>query len=194
MGKRLIQAMEALASAYEHQPDTLDDAHLEVCIAANCYRQGHRGLWRQVLPAVSGCRDAVGSSLKTHRDAFARRYEGAGKLSVEEQSHLLKAQYGVFQDRWSSQAPCGDATVFADPINGNLPCRQIESLLLVLGEAKDGGQGSAVSFFSQRPPARYTSIASAQGCGQVPRACCARLMLLDPRPHHSATSRISGHF
>ncbi|MEA1052700.1 hypothetical protein U5801_23230, partial [Lamprobacter modestohalophilus] len=38
--QRLLQAMEALASAYQQQADTLDDAHLEVRIAADCYRQG----------------------------------------------------------------------------------------------------------------------------------------------------------
>ncbi len=101
--QRLIKALEALASAYEHQTDSLEDAHLEVCIAADCYRQGQWSLWRQVLPAVSACLDNFGSPLKTHRDAFSKRYEEAGKLSVEEQSHLLKGQYALFQDRWSPQ-------------------------------------------------------------------------------------------
>ncbi|MEA1052698.1 hypothetical protein U5801_23220 [Lamprobacter modestohalophilus] len=95
--------MEALASAYQQQADTLEDAHLEVCIAADGYRQGQWGLWRQHLPAVSACLDNFGSPLKTHRDAFAQRYEQDGKLPVEEQARLLKAQYALFQDRWTPQ-------------------------------------------------------------------------------------------
>ena len=37
--------------------------------------------------------------------------------------------------------------IFADPVNGALPWRRIEALLLALGAEKDEGQGSAVSFF-----------------------------------------------
>lgn len=36
--------------------------------------------------------------------------------------------------------------IFADPVNGNLPWRRIESLLLALGAERDEGKGSAVTF------------------------------------------------
>jgi hypothetical protein len=39
------------------------------------------------------------------------------------------------------------ATLFSDPVNGNMEWRRIEALLLALGAAKDEGQGSAVTFF-----------------------------------------------
>ena len=37
--------------------------------------------------------------------------------------------------------------IFASPVNGNLPWRKIEALLLALGAEKDEGSGSAVTFF-----------------------------------------------
>ena len=37
--------------------------------------------------------------------------------------------------------------IFAQPVNGNIEWRRIESLLLALGAEKDEGQGSAVTFF-----------------------------------------------
>ncbi|BCU06816.1 type II toxin-antitoxin system HicA family toxin [Allochromatium tepidum] len=37
--------------------------------------------------------------------------------------------------------------IFATPVNGNLPWRKIEALLLALGADKHEGSGSAVTFF-----------------------------------------------
>ena len=39
------------------------------------------------------------------------------------------------------------AAIFANPVNGNLPWRKIEALLLAIGAQKDEGSGSAVTFF-----------------------------------------------
>ena len=39
------------------------------------------------------------------------------------------------------------AAIFAQPVNGNLPWRKIEALLLAMGAQKDEGSGSAVTFF-----------------------------------------------
>ncbi|MBB1074711.1 type II toxin-antitoxin system HicA family toxin [Rhodoferax sp. 4810] len=39
------------------------------------------------------------------------------------------------------------AAIFANPINGNLPWRKIEALLLAVGAQKDEGAGAAVTFF-----------------------------------------------
>jgi hypothetical protein len=39
------------------------------------------------------------------------------------------------------------AAIFANPVNGSLPWRRIESLFLALGADRDEGSGSAVTFF-----------------------------------------------
>ena len=60
---------------------------------------GHWALVKHFIPGVTACLDNFGSVLPKYREAFKRRYEAEGNLSVEAQSQLLKAQYALIPNR-----------------------------------------------------------------------------------------------
>ena len=92
--QRLIQL-----AAYRQQSPDQEKLHYEVVFQAGVYRMGHWALVKHFVPGVTDCLDNFGSVLPKHRDAFKRRYEVDGNLSVEAQSQLLKAQYALIPNR-----------------------------------------------------------------------------------------------
>ena len=96
---KLADALEVFIAAYEQQSPDQEKLHDEVVFQAGVYRMGHWALVKHFIPGVTACLDNFGSVLSKHRDAFKRRYEAEGNLSVEAQSQLLKAQYALIPNR-----------------------------------------------------------------------------------------------
>ena len=96
---KLAEALEAFIAAYERQSPEMEKFHDEVVFQAGIYRMGHWALIKHFIPDVSKSMDKFGGVLPKHRDAFKRRYEAQGNLSVEVQSELLKAQYALIPNR-----------------------------------------------------------------------------------------------
>ncbi|MBD3876341.1 hypothetical protein IEG05_14045 [Pseudomonas kunmingensis] len=96
---KLADALEAFIAAYQQQPPDQESLHDEVVLQAGIYRMGHWALVKHFIPGVTDCLDNFGSVLPKYREAFKRRYEADGNLSVEAQSQVLKAQYALIQNR-----------------------------------------------------------------------------------------------
>ncbi|WP_211218540.1 hypothetical protein [Tepidiphilus margaritifer] len=96
---KLADALEAFAAAYQQRSPDLKRLHDEVVFQAGAYRMGHWGLVKHFIPGVTDCLDDFGNVLPKYRDAFKRRYEADGNLSVEAQSQLLKVQYALIPNR-----------------------------------------------------------------------------------------------
>ena len=96
---KLTDALEVFIAAYQQQSPDQEKLHDEVVFQAGVYRMGHWALVKHFIPGVTDCLDNFGSVLPKQRDAFKRRYEAEGNLSVEAQSKLLKAQYALIPNR-----------------------------------------------------------------------------------------------
>ena len=96
---KLADALETFAAAYQERSPDQERLHGEVVFQAGVYRMGHWALVKHFIPGVTDCLDNFGSVLPKHRDAFKRRYEADGNLSVDAQSQLLKAQYALIPNR-----------------------------------------------------------------------------------------------
>ena len=96
---KLADALEVFVAAYRQQSPDQEKLHYEVVFQAGIYRMGHWSLVKHFIPGVTDCLDNFGSVLPKHREAFKRRYEADGNLSVEAQSQLLKAQYALIPNR-----------------------------------------------------------------------------------------------
>ena len=96
---KLADALEAFVAAYQQLSPDQEKLHDEVVFQAGVYRMGHWALVKHFVPGVTACLDNFGSVLSKQRDAFKRRYEADGNLSVEAQSQLLKAQYALIPNR-----------------------------------------------------------------------------------------------
>jgi len=96
---KLADALEVFIAAYRQQSPDQEKLHDEVVFQAGVYRMGHWTLVKHFIPGVTDCLDNFGSVLPKHREAFKRRYEVDGNLSVEAQSQLLKAQYALIPNR-----------------------------------------------------------------------------------------------
>ena len=96
---KLAEALETFAAAYQQRSPDQERLHDEVVFQAGVYRMGHWHLVKYFIPVVTDCLDNFGSVLPKYRDAFKRRYEANGNLSVEAQSQLLKAQYALIPNR-----------------------------------------------------------------------------------------------
>ena len=96
---KLADALEVFVAAYRQQSPDQERLHDEVVFQAGIYRMGHWALVKHFIPGVTNCLDNFGSVLPKHRDAFKRRYEVDGNLSVEAQSQLFKAQYALIPNR-----------------------------------------------------------------------------------------------
>jgi hypothetical protein len=83
---KLADALEVFVAAYRQQSPDQEKLHDEVVFQAGVYRMGHWALVKHFIPGVTDCLDNFGSVLPKHRDAFKRRYEAEGNLSVEAQS------------------------------------------------------------------------------------------------------------
>ncbi|GAB6059442.1 hypothetical protein [Desulfonatronum parangueonense] len=96
---KLTEELETFAAAYQQRSPEQGRLHDEVVFQAGIYRMGHWGFVKHFIPNVTDCLDNFGNVLPSHRDTFKRRYETEGKLSVEAQSQLLKAQYALIPNR-----------------------------------------------------------------------------------------------
>ena len=96
---KLADALDAFITAYQRQSPNLEKLHDEVIFQAGVYRMGHWALVKHFIPGITGCLDNFGNVCPKHREAFKRRYEADGNLSVEAQSQLLKAQYALIPNR-----------------------------------------------------------------------------------------------
>ncbi|MFN3359305.1 MAG: hypothetical protein ACK418_25335 [Pseudomonas sp.] len=96
---KLADALDAFITAYQKQSPDQEKLHDEVVFQAGVYRMGHWTLVKHFIPGVTGCLDNFGNVLLKHREAFKRRYEADGNLSVAAQSQLLKAQYALIPNR-----------------------------------------------------------------------------------------------
>jgi hypothetical protein len=96
---KLADALEAFAAAYQQRSPDLERLHDEVVFQTGVYRMGQWALVKHFIPGVTDCLDHFGNVLPKHRNAFKRRYEAGGNLSVEAQSQLLKAQYALIPNR-----------------------------------------------------------------------------------------------
>ena len=96
---KLADALEAFIAAYQQQSPDQERLHDEVVFQAGVYRMGHWALVKHFILGVTDCLDNFGNVLPKHRDAFKRRYEADGNLSIEAQSQLLKAQYALIPNR-----------------------------------------------------------------------------------------------
>lgn len=92
---KLADALEVFIAAYQQRSPDQERLHDEVVFQAGVYRMGHWSLVKHFVPGVTDCLDNFGNVLPKYRDAFKRRYEADGNLSVEAQSQLLKAQYAL---------------------------------------------------------------------------------------------------
>ena len=86
---KLADALETVAAAYQHRSPELERLHDEVVFQLGIYRMGHWGLVKHFVPGVADCLVNFGNVQPKHRDAFKRRYEADGNLSVEAQSQRL---------------------------------------------------------------------------------------------------------
>jgi len=96
---KLADALEVFIAAYQQQSPDQERLNDEVVFQAGVYRVGHWTLVKHFIPGVTDCLDNFGNVCPKHRDAFKRRYEAEGNLSVEAQSQLLKAQYAMIPNR-----------------------------------------------------------------------------------------------
>ncbi|WP_183148172.1 hypothetical protein [Denitratisoma oestradiolicum] len=86
-----------IAAYRQRSPD--QEAARRGGLQAGVHRMGHWALVKHFIPGVTDCLDNFGSVLPKYREAFKRRYEAEGNLSVEAQSQLLKAQYALIPNR-----------------------------------------------------------------------------------------------
>jgi hypothetical protein len=96
---KLADALEVFIVAYQQQSPDQEKLHDEVVFQAGVYRMGHWALVKHFIPGVTDCLDSFGNVLPKYREAFKRRYEADGNLSVEAQSQLLTAQYALIPNR-----------------------------------------------------------------------------------------------
>ena len=96
---KLADALEVFIAAYRQRSPDQERLHDEVVFQAGVYRMGHWALVKHFIPGVTDCLDNFGSVLPKCREAFKRRYDAEGNLSVEAQSQLLKAQYALIPNR-----------------------------------------------------------------------------------------------
>ena len=96
---KLADALEVFIAAYQQRSPDQEKLHDEVVFQAGVYRMGHWTLVKHFILGVTDCLDNFGSVCPKHRDAFKRRYEADGNLSIEAQSQLLKAQYALIPNR-----------------------------------------------------------------------------------------------
>ena len=97
--QKLAEALENFAAAYQQHSSEQESLHGEVVFQAGIYRMGHWGFVKHFIPNVTDCLDNFGNVLLRYREAFKSRYETEGKLSVEAQSQLLKAQCALIPNR-----------------------------------------------------------------------------------------------
>lgn len=96
---KLADALETFAAAYQQRSPELERLLDEVIVQAGVYRSFHWTLLKHFIPGVTDCLDNFGNVRPKYRDAFKRRYEADGNLTVEAQSQLLKAQYVLIPNR-----------------------------------------------------------------------------------------------
>jgi len=92
---RLLQLMFELIDAYENRPDSVQDAWVEVSMAAGFYRMGHWTFAKHFLGNFNQYMNDFGSIRPEYHKAFKKQYEPKKPLPVEEQSRMLKAQYDL---------------------------------------------------------------------------------------------------
>jgi hypothetical protein len=92
---RLLQLMSELIDAYENQPDSVQDAWVEVSMAAGFYRMGHWTFTKHFLGNFNQYMNDFGSIRPEYHKAFKKQYEPKKPLPVEEQSRMLKVQYDL---------------------------------------------------------------------------------------------------
>ena len=96
---KLAEALEAFIGAYQQQSPDQEKFHDEVVFQAGIYRMGHWALIKHFIPDVSKSMDKFGGVTAKCREVFKRRYEADRKLTIEEQSQLLKTQYAMIPNR-----------------------------------------------------------------------------------------------
>ena len=137
---KLAEALEAFAAAYQQRSPDQERLHGEVVFQAGVYRMGHWALIKHFIPGVADSLDNFGSVLPKHREAFKRRYEANGNLSVEAQSQLLKAQYALIPNRrdpYRHEEMKRRGLVTAD---GIVPMGVMEALALIEREEAQAAQ------------------------------------------------------
>ena len=96
---KLAEALETFIVAYRQQSPDRERLHDEVVFQAGIYRMGHWALIKHFIPDVSKSMDKFGGVTAKCREVFKRRYEADRKLTIEEQSQLLKTQYAMIPNR-----------------------------------------------------------------------------------------------
>ena len=147
---KLADALEVFIAAYQQRSPDQERLHDEVVFQAGVYRMGHWALVKHFIPGVTDCLDNFGSVLTRHRNAFKRRYEADGNLSVEEQSQMLKAQYSNRRDPYRHEEMKRRGLVTAD---GIVPMGVKEALALIEREeaqAKQSAKRGVVAWVADR--------------------------------------------
>ena len=96
---KLAEALETFIAAYQQQSPDRERLHDEVVFQAGIYRMGHWALIKHFIPDISKSMDKFGGVTAKCREVFKRRYEADRKLTIEEQSQLLKTQYAMIPNR-----------------------------------------------------------------------------------------------
>ena len=96
---KLAEALETFIAAYQQQSPDQERFHDEVVFQAGIYRMGHWALIKHFIPDISKSMDKFGGVTAKCREVFKHRYEADRKLTIEEQSQLLKAQYAMIPNR-----------------------------------------------------------------------------------------------
>ena len=89
---QLVSAMQALVLAYEQQ-EGVEDAIMNVQIAADMYRSAQWAWCKQQYSGVSALLDNFGGLKPERRRAFSDKYERDGKMPLSEQSAMLKSAW-----------------------------------------------------------------------------------------------------
>ena len=95
----LAEALETFIVAYRQQSPDRESLHDEVVFQAGIYRKGHWAITKHFIPDVSKSMDNFGGVKAKSREEFKRHYEADRKLTIEEQSQLLKTQYAMIPNR-----------------------------------------------------------------------------------------------
>ena len=96
---KLAETLETFIAAYERQSPDLERLLDDVTFAAGIYRKGHWALIKHFIPDVSKSMDKFGGVTAKCREVFKHHYEADRKLTIEEQSQLLKTQYAMIPNR-----------------------------------------------------------------------------------------------
>ena len=146
--EELLQAMASFVAAYKAQDPKLNVAYSELVFHAELYRKGH---WSFVEHFVGSLNGGTGKSgvLPERKKEFTRRYEPKKKLSVEEQSRLLKKQYELVSNRddpWRTKEMMDHGLMDE---NGIIPMGKQQALAVVQEKEKSKPKaGRVLDFFA----------------------------------------------